>query len=82
MSYDVSYDEYKNRIELKREIVETLKEARTKLLYSQAKGSSGTDLTRSAPPLIGSPIDILKTIEKIESLLGKIDLDNDDTSIA
>ena len=46
MSYDVTYDEYKKRLELKKEIVETLREARTKLLFSQAKGRSGSDLDR------------------------------------
>lgn len=82
MSYDVTYDEYKNRLDLKKEIVETLKEAKKNLLYSQAKGSSGSDLNRSSLPLIGSPKDILETVEKIESLLNKIDLDSNDTSIA
>jgi hypothetical protein len=82
MSYDVTYDEYKKRLELKNEIVETLKEAKTKLLFSQAKGRSGSDLDRSSLPLIGSPADILETITKIEELLNKINLDNQDDSIA
>ena len=46
MSYDVTYDEYKKRLKLKNEIVETLREAKTKLLYSQAKGRSGSSLDR------------------------------------
>jgi hypothetical protein len=82
MSYDVTYDEYKRRLELKNEIVETLKEAKTKLLYSQAKGRSGSDLNRSSLPLIGSPADILETIAKIEELINKINLDNDDKGVA
>ena len=82
MSYDVTYEEYKSRLELKKEIVETLKEAKTVLLYSQAKGSSGSDLDRSSLPLIESPTDILRTIQKIESLIRKISLDNNDDSIA
>ena len=82
MSYDVTYDEYKKRLELKKEIVETLREARTKLLFSQAKGRSGSDLDRSSLPLIGSPLDVLETITKIESLINKINLDNQDDSIA
>jgi hypothetical protein len=82
MSYDVTYDEYKKRLELKKEIIETLKEAKTKLLFSQAKGRSGSDLDRSSLPLIGSPEDILETITKIEELLSKINLDNQDNSIA
>ena len=82
MSYDVTYDEYKKRFELKKEIIETLKEAKTKLLFSQAKGRSGSDLDRSSLPLIGSPEDILETIAKIEGLLSKINLDNQDNSIA
>jgi hypothetical protein len=82
MSYDVTYNEYKKRLELKKEIIETLKEAKTKLLFSQAKGRSGSDLDRSSLPLIGSPADILETITKIEKLLNKINLDNQDDSIA
>jgi hypothetical protein len=82
MSYDVTYDEYKKRFELKKEIVETLREAKTKLLFSQAKGRSGSDLDRSSLPLIGSPVDILETITKIEKLINKINLDNQDDSIA
>jgi hypothetical protein len=82
MSYDVTYDEYKKRLKLKNEIVETLREAKTKLLYSQAKGRSGSDLDRSSLPLIGSPADILETITKIEKLINKINLDNQDDSIA
>ena len=82
MSYDVTYGEYKKRLELKKEIVETLREARTKLLFSQAKGRSGSDLDRSSLPLIGSPEDILETITKIEKLINKINLDNQDDSIA
>ena len=82
MSYDVTYDEYKKRLKLKNEIVETLREAKTKLLYSQAKGRSGSDLDRSSLPLIGSPADILATITKIEKLINKINLDNQDDSIA
>jgi len=82
MSYDVTYDEYKKRLKLKNEIVETLREAKTKLLYSQAKGRSGSDLDRSSLPLIGSPADILETITKIEELINKINLDNDDNGIA
>ncbi len=82
MSYDVTYNEYKKRLELKKEIIETLKEAKTKLLFSQAKGRSGSDLDRSSLPLIGSPADILETITKIEKLLSKINLDNQDDSIA
>lgn len=82
MSYDVTYDEYKKRLKLKNEIVETLREAKTKLLYSQAKERSGSDLDRSSLPLIGSPADILETITKIEKLINKINLDNQDDSIA
>ena len=82
MSYDVTYDEYKKRLKLKNEIVETLREAKTKLLYSQAKGRSGSDLDRSSLPLIGSPADILETITKIEKLINKINLDNDDNGVA
>jgi hypothetical protein len=82
MSYDVTYDEYKKRLKLKNEIVETLREAKTKLLYSQAKGRSGSDLDRSSLPLLGSPADILETITKIEKLINKINLDNQDDSIA
>ena len=82
MSYDVTYDEYKKRLEIKKEIIETLKEAKTKLLFSQAKGRSGSDLDRSSLPLLGSPADILETVTKIEELLNKINLDNQDDSIA
>lgn len=82
MSYDVTYDEYKKRLKLKNEIVETLREAKTKLLYSQAKGRSGSDLDRSSLPLIDSPADILETITKIEKLINKINLDNDDNGVA
>ena len=82
MSYDVTYNEYKKRLELEKEIIETLKEAKTKLLFSQAKGRSGSDLDRSSLPLIGSPADILETVTKIEELLSKINLDNQDDSIA
>lgn len=82
MSYDVTYDEYKKRLKLKNEIVETLREAKTKLLYSQAKGRSGSDLDRSSLPLLGSPADILETITKIEKLINKINLDNDDNGVA
>ena len=82
MSYDVTYDEYKKRLKLKNEIVETLREAKTKLLFSQAKGRSGSDLDRSSLPLIGSPADIMETINKIEELITKINLDNQDDSIA
>ena len=82
MSYDITYDEYKKRLEIKKEIIETLKEAKTKLLFSQAKGRSGSDLDRSSLPLLGSPADILETVTKIEELLNKINLDNQDDSIA
>jgi hypothetical protein len=82
MSYDVTYDEYKNRLKLKNEIIDVLSEAKEKLLCSQAKGRSGSDLDRSSLPLIGSPADILETITKIESLINKINLDNQDDSIA
>ena len=82
MSYDVTYDEYKKRLKLKNEIIDVLSEAKEKLLCSQAKGRSGSDLDRSSLPLIGSPVDILETITKIEKLLNKINLDNQDDSIA
>jgi hypothetical protein len=82
MSYDVTYDEYMERIKLKNEIVEILKDAKTKLLYSQAKSRSGSDLDRSSLPLIGSPAEILDTITKIESVLSKIELDTSDNFMA
>ena len=82
MSYDVTYDEYKKRLKLKNEIIDVLSEAKEKLLCSQAKGRSGSDLDRSSLPLIGSPADILETVTKIEELLNKINLDNQDDSIA
>ena len=82
MSYDVTYDEYKKRLVLKEKIIETLKEARVKLLYSQAKGKSGSDLNRSSLPLIESPSDMLETITKIESLISELVLDNDNKGIA
>jgi len=82
MSYDVTYDEYKKRLDLKEKTIKTLREARTKLLYSQAKGKSGSDLDRSSLPLIDSPLDMLETIEKIESLIDELILDKSDNSIA
>ena len=82
MSYDVTYNEYKRRLDLKNKIVETLKEAKTKLLYSQAKGKSGSDLNRSSLPLIDSPTDMLETVKKIESLINELILDKNDNYIA
>tara|TARA_R100000278_G_scaffold54371_1_gene45356 strand:+ start:217 stop:444 length:228 start_codon:yes stop_codon:yes gene_type:complete len=75
MSYDVTYDEYKKRLKLKNEIVKTLREAKTKLLYSQAKAYQEL-------PAIENPTEILETIAKIESLINKINLDNDDKGVA
>jgi hypothetical protein len=75
MSYDVTYDEYKKRLELKNKIVDVLKEAREKLLRSTIKPFG-------EPPSIQSPNEVLNTITKIEKLINKINLDNQDDSIA
>ncbi len=75
MTYHVTFDEYKKHLELKKETLEVLREAKTKLLYSQAKAYQEL-------PAIENPTEILETIAKIESLINKINLDNDDKGIA
>lgn len=75
MTYHVTFDEYKKHLELKKETLEVLREAKTKLLYSQAKAYQEL-------PAIENPTEILGTITKIEKLINKINLDNQDDSIA